>query len=225
MTSSGRVEAARASSVSASMNSVMPLTSACSRRLATGSARQARSLSGPLAALALVALGERQQPLGRVRAAVEHHVLAGVAQLAVDVLVDRELPGVDDAHVHAGRDRVVEEHRVHRLAHPLVAAEREGQVRHAAGDVHERHALADLARGLDEVDAVVVVLLDAGRDREDVGIEDDVLRREADLLRQDLVGARADLDLARLACRPGPARRRPSPPRRRRSGAPCARRR
>ena len=54
----------------------------------------------------------------------------------------------------------------------------------------------DPARGLDEVDGVVVVLLDAGGHGQDVGIEDDVLRREADLLGQDAVGARADLDLA-----------------------------
>jgi hypothetical protein len=60
-----------------------------------------------------------------------------------------------------------------------------------------RQVLADEARRLDEGDAVAVVLLDAGRDREDVRIEDDVLRREADLLRSGcLVGARADLDLA-----------------------------
>ena len=45
-----------------------------------------------------------------------------------------------------------------------------------------------ISRRLDEVDAVIVVLLDAGRDREDVRIEDDVLGREADLLGQDLVG-------------------------------------
>ncbi len=35
-----------------------------------------------------------------------------------------------------------------------------------------------------------------GRDREDVGVEDDVLGREADLARQQVVGALADLDLA-----------------------------
>jgi hypothetical protein len=40
------------------------------------------------------------------------------------------------------------------------------------------------------------VLLDAGGDREDVGIEDDVLGREADLVGEQLVGALADLDLA-----------------------------
>ena len=109
----------------------------------------------------------------------------GLAQLRVDVVIDRQLAGIDDAHVHAGLDGVIEEHRVHRLAHGLVAAEREGKVRHAAGDMRVRQVLPDPARRLDEGDAVVVVLLDAGRDREDVRIEDDVFRREADLVRQD----------------------------------------
>jgi hypothetical protein len=39
--------------------------------------------------------------------------------------------------------------------------------------------LLDPARGLDEVDRVVVVLLDAGGDGEDVGVEDDVLGGKA----------------------------------------------
>ena len=93
---------------------------------------------GFLRAGAAVALGDRQQPLGRVGAAVEDDVLARLAQLRLDRLVDRELAGVDDAHVHAGLDRVIEEHRVHRLAHRLVAAERERQVGDAAGDVRVR---------------------------------------------------------------------------------------
>ena len=58
----------------------------------------------------------------------EHHVLDALAQLRGNVVVDRELAGVDDAHVHAGLDGVVEEHRVHRLAHRVVAAEGEGDV-------------------------------------------------------------------------------------------------
>jgi hypothetical protein len=41
-----------------------------------------------------------------------------------------------------------------------------------------RQRFADLAGRLDEVDAVIVVLLDAGRDGEDVRVEDDVFRRE-----------------------------------------------
>ncbi len=54
----------------------------------------------------------------------------------------------------------------------------------------------DLPRRLDEGDAVAVVLLDAGGDGEDVGVEDDVLGREADLLGQQLVGPLADRHLA-----------------------------
>jgi hypothetical protein len=66
---------------------------------------------------------------------VEDHRLAGVAQGAVDLVIDVELAGVDDGHVHAGGDGVIQEHRVHRAAHRFVAAEAEGQVRQAAADV------------------------------------------------------------------------------------------
>ena len=158
---------------------------------------------------ALVALGDLEQPLGRIRPAVEDHVLGELAELGVDVVIDRQRAGIDDAHVHAGGDRVVEEDRVHRRAHRLVAAEGEGEVGDAARDMRVRQVLPDPAHRLDEVDAVVVVLLDAGGDGEDVGVEDDVLGREADLLGEDAVGPRADLDLALEACRPGPSRRRP----------------
>ncbi len=53
----------------------------------------------------------------------------------------------------------------------------------------------DPARGVDEVVRVVVVLLHAGGDGEDVGVEDDVLGRKADLVDKDAVGALADADL------------------------------
>ena len=92
-------------------------------------------------ALAGEALRDREQPLGRIGAPVEHHVLAGLAQLRIEIVIDRHLAGIDDAHVHAGLDRVIEEHRVHRLAHRLVAAEREREVRHAARDVRVRQVL------------------------------------------------------------------------------------
>ena len=56
-------------------------------------------------------------------AAVEHHVLDALTQLRVEVVVDADHPGVDDAHVHAGLDGVVQKHRVNGLAHDIVAAE------------------------------------------------------------------------------------------------------
>src|ERR1700744_2905152 len=115
-------------------------------------------------------LGKRQQPVRSAGVTVEDDVLASLAQLRIDVVIDDHLAGIDDAHVHAGMNRVIQEHRMHRLAHRLVAAEREGQIGDAAGDVRARQVRPNPARRLYEVDAVIVVLLDSRRDREDVGI-------------------------------------------------------
>jgi hypothetical protein len=92
---------------------------------------------------------------------------------------------------------VIEEHRVDRLAHRVVAAEAERHVGDAAGHQRAGEVLLDPAGGLDEVDPVGRVLLDAGRHGEDVGVEDDVFGREADLVDEDPVGRAADLASAR----------------------------
>ena len=229
MTCSGRPPSAlivcHAASVSSTMKSVMPWTSACESFSSTvfgcsAVPRQARraesSRDWPLACSAI---STRRSPASLP--AIEHHVLDALAQLGVEVVVDADHAGVDDAHVHPRLDRVIEEHGVDGFAHRVVAAEREADVGDAARDLRAGQVLLDPARRLDEVDGVVVVLLDAGRDREDVRVEDDVLGREADLVDEDPVGARADLGLRSRTCRPGPARRTPSRPRPRRSGAPA----
>ena len=48
------------------------------------------------------------EALGGVGAAIEQHVLDELLQLRLDLLVDLEHAGVDDAHVHAGLDGVIE---------------------------------------------------------------------------------------------------------------------
>ena len=198
------------------MKSVMPYTSACDRRCSTVPARHSFFLLSSLAR-ALGRLGDLHQPLAGVGAAVEHHVLDALAQLGLELVVHADHAGVDDAHVHAGLDRVVQEHGVDGLAHRVVAAEGEAHVGNAARDLGARQVLLDPARGVDEVDGVVVVLLDAGGDGEDVRVEDDVLGREVDLVDQHAGRpARRSRSCARR-CRPGPSRRRPSPRRPRRS--------
>ena len=187
----------------------MPLMSACSSRLPTGHPRHARSSARLRGAVAAEARGDLEQPLGRVRPAVQDHVLAAFAEFRRDLLVDAELARVDDAHVEARADRVIEEDGVHRLAHGVVAAERERDVADAAARLRSGAAFLDLPHGLDEGDAVAGMLLDAGRDREDVRVEDDVLGIEAGAVDQQAIRALADRDLALHACRPGPARRRP----------------
>ena len=176
----------------------MPLTSACERRSSTVPLRHSSaffSLATAPAPAALSVLAEVDQALGGVGAAIEQHVLDQHLQLGLDLLVDLEHAGVDDAHVHAGGDGVIEKRRVHGLADFVVAAKAERDVGDAAADLGVRQVGLDPARGVDEVDGVVVVLLHAGGDGEDVGVEDDVFGREADLVDEDAVGALADADL------------------------------
>ena len=147
-------------------------------------------------AVALILLRQFQQPFGGVGTAVEQHVLDALAQGRGNVLIDRELAGIDDAHVHAGLDGVEQEHRMHGLAHLLVAPEGEGEVGNAAGNMGVGVLAADDLGGLDKGLAILVMLFQTRGDGEDVGIEDDVFRREADLLDQYVIGALADFDLA-----------------------------
>ena len=186
---------ARTSSVSSTMKFVMPCTSACERRSSTGWLRHSR-FSSFFAAPVLKRVGDFEQTVGAVSAAVQHHVFDAFAQFGIEVLIHAELTGIDDAHVHAGLDRVIQEHGVDRLAHRIVAAKRERHVRHAAAHLRVRQVFLDPARRVDEVDGVVVVLFDARRDREDVRVEDDVFRREAHFVHEEIVRALADLRLA-----------------------------
>ncbi len=78
-----------------------------------------------LLAFALESFGGLEQTLGRIRATIQDHVFNQLAQSRFDVVVDRKLAGVDDAEIHSRPASVVQEYRVHRFAHPVVAAKRE----------------------------------------------------------------------------------------------------
>ena len=195
MTSSGLAAALRASSVSSSMKSTMPWTSACASRSATGASRHDRSSLRSVAPPVTVA-GVLDEALGRVVAPVEEDVLDPFEQVGLDVLVDGELARVDDAHVEARTDRVVEERGVHRLANGVVAAEREGEVRDPTRHERARAALLEQRDRVDERLREGCVLLDPGRDGEDVRIEDDVLRRKAGTGHEQVVRPTENLDLA-----------------------------
>ena len=135
--------------------------------------------------------GDLEQPLRGVGPAHEHEVLDALAQLGIEVVDDRQRPGVDDGHVEAGLDGVEEEDGVDGLAHGVVAAEGERDVRDAAAGEDAGQLRLDAPHGLEVGDGVAGVLLHAGADGEDVGVEDDVLGLEAGLVGQQPVGAGA----------------------------------
>ena len=156
-----------------------------------------------------VTLGDFEQALGGVGPAVEQHILDRGPERLRQILIDRELAGIDDPHVHAGPGRVIEERRVHRLTHGVVAAERERDVGDPTGDTDVRPPGLDPARSFDESAGVVVVFRDSGGDGEDIGVEDDVAGGEADTLGEQAIGALAYGELALRCFRLSPAHRRP----------------
>ncbi len=136
-----------------------------------------------------------REPFGGVGTAVQHDVLYTLQQVGGNVVVDLQHGRIDDGHVETGADGMVEEHRVHGLAHLVVAAEGKRQVAHAAAGLGLGQVLLDPTHGTYEVHGIVAMLVDARAHGEDVHVEDDVAGTEADA-REQLVGALADGYLA-----------------------------
>src|ERR1017187_1935506 len=141
-------------------------------------------------------LSEFDQAFGGVGPAVEQHVFDEFEQVFGNLLVNGKHSRIDDAHVEAGLDRVVEKRGVHRLTHDIVATEAEADVTDAAADPGEGEIFLDPFRRADEVHGIIRMLFHAGADGEHVRIKDDVLRREADRPGEQIVGALADRDAA-----------------------------
>ena len=89
-------------------------------------------------------------------------------------VIDGQLTGIDDTHIHAGADGVVEEYRVDRLAHRVVARKEKGHVGDAARDQGAGQFCLKAGR-FDKLHGVVVVFIDARGNRENIGIEDNVV--------------------------------------------------
>ncbi len=83
-------------------------------------------------ALAAVTVREGQQAVRGAGITGQNHILDHVPQFGRNIFINRQLTGIDDTHIHAVTDGVVQEYRMDRLAHGIVAPEREGNIRHAA---------------------------------------------------------------------------------------------
>ena len=76
-----------------------------------------------LALLAAILVCDFQQALGGIRAAIKDDILDAFSKLRINLVINVELARIHNAHIHARRNGVIEEDRVHGAAHRLVAAE------------------------------------------------------------------------------------------------------
>ena len=87
---------------------------------------------------------------------------------------------------------------MHRFAHGIVTTEGEGNIGQAAASTGTRAAFFDFLHRFDKVDSIVVMLLHAGGDGEDIEVKNNVLRIHAHLFGENFKRALGDCDLVVL---------------------------
>src|SRR5437588_2720208 len=88
-----------------------------------------------------------------------------------------------------------QERGMHRLGHGIVAPKGKRNVADTAADARAEQILFDPACRFNEIDRIIAVFLQTGRDRENIRIEDDVVCWKIGAFGQNLVSAHADVDL------------------------------
>ena len=115
---------------------------------------------------------------------IKDDVFDRFAQFRFDIVIDRQVTGIDNAHIHPGLNRVIEEDRVDGTAHRLIATKGKADIRHTARNADIGQAAFDFGDCLYKIDSVIIMLVYAGRYREDIRVEDDVFGRKAHNLGQ-----------------------------------------
>ena len=140
------------------------------------------------------------EAFGRIRSTVQQHIFNQQLQLGLDLFVNFEHSGIHNAHVHTGTDGVIQKSGMNCFANDVVAAKAKRNIGDAAAHFRVRQVSLDPTSRVDVINRVVVVLLHARSNGEDIGIENDVFRRKLDLIDQDPVGALAKADLVFIIC-------------------------
>ena len=146
--------------------------------------------------LLLDGLGQFDQTLGSVRTPVEQNVFDMFQQDRVNLFIDLQLSGIDDSHIEAGVDGVVQEGGVHGLSHHVVPSKGKRHIAESAGGLDAGTLLFDPPHRLDKGDTVIGVLFHAGAHGQDVGVKDDVFGGKPDRLSKQTIRPLCNGDLA-----------------------------
>ncbi len=110
-------------------------------------------------------------------------------QIGLDVGVNAQLPGIDDAHGHAGLDRMEEKHRMDRLPNAVVTPKGEGNIRQPTRDINVRKFFFDTPRCLEKIECISRVLLNSRCNGKNIRIENNILARKTNRIRKHIVCA------------------------------------
>ena len=80
-------------------------------------------LFGGRASVAFVFFSDLQQSISRIITAILNHILDVFTQFFRQIVINRQLTGINDAHIHAGLDRVIKECCMNRFPYRVIATE------------------------------------------------------------------------------------------------------
>ena len=140
--------------------------------------------------LCFYGFGKGNQLLGGfvvIVVAVEQNVLAQVAEFGFYFIVNYQLPGVYNAHVHTCFNCIVKENAVHSFAHMIVSSKAERNIGNTATYFGKRHPFFNLTGSFNKINRVVVVFLNSGGYGKNIGVENNILRGKTNLFSQYFV--------------------------------------
>mmetsp|Transcript_21789 Transcript_21789/g.32113 ORF Transcript_21789/g.32113 Transcript_21789/m.32113 type:complete len:275 (-) Transcript_21789:1416-2240(-) len=103
---------------------------------------------------------------------------------------------IHNTNVHSRiQDRMMQEHRVDRLANLGHSTESKRQVRNSSRNLHIRTLLLNGLHSIDEVHSVVGMLLHTGSNSQHIGIKNNILWWKLDLIHQNVIRTLANAHL------------------------------
>ncbi|OPZ73177.1 MAG: hypothetical protein BWY82_01207 [Verrucomicrobia bacterium ADurb.Bin474] len=97
---------------------------------------------------------ERNQELRCTRIAIEDNILDRFEQNGINFLVGNQQSGIHNSHVQPGGNRMVQEHRMHRLPHNVVSPEGKRNIRNTTAGPASRTTALHLPNRVDKVERV-----------------------------------------------------------------------
>lgn len=132
---------------------------------------------------------------------VKKKIIERIKKLRVDSVIERKMERIEDENINERMNGVVEEKGMNRIKKRIIEEEGEREVGKEEGNMEMRKCEEDLKSGIDEIEEVIIVLIDEGRERKNIRIENDVLRREKKMLGKDFIGEGEDLDIEGMSIR------------------------
>src|SRR5690606_8672033 len=105
-----------------------------------------------------------------------YHIFTKLTKLRINFIIYHQLSCIYNAHVHAGLNGMIQEHRMHSFTNRIITSEGERQITYTTTYSYQRHQLFNTSGSIDKVYRITIMLLQSCSNGKNVRIEYDILR-------------------------------------------------